>query len=824
MSEAGASPQQSPEETLARLIEFLRAADLDSKAAIVRADSWLLSPAAESALEGMIAETAEPSVREYLQAHIQLLRQLRGEPAAAVAAGADELREIIDELQRPAGAAQMPRRAVLCARALELVDRGTQPRLWAGLQGELANSLVQDRSGDPAAKLERAIGCYESALQVMTREALPVEWAKAQMNLGNAYRSRIRGEPAENVERAIGCYESALQVRTREALPVDWATAQMNLGNAYYSRIRGERAENVERAIGCYESALQVMTREALPGDHRDVCKNLTNLTFQERRWNIAAQASAGALAAHELLYASAATPEARFKLLEEIRGIPARFAFAVAAEGRAESLKHAAVALESGRARLLAETMELDEAPLGQATAGDRAAFEGARNEIARLQAMSRARGEGPNADYIAVSGALRAAQSELGRVADRIREYVPGFLPKADFEEIRAAAGPGAIVYLSSTAAGGMALIVRATAPVQAVPLASFTDEALLGAAKDYFAAYAGWKRSPGDKAAYAGWLRGLDDCLRWCWTTVMGPLLEHLGDVEEAVLIPGGLSSLLPLHAAFAETPGGRRYALDEKLFRYAPSARALSLAAASAVHTAPDGLLAVDEPAPVSGPRLFHSAHEVATAMSHFPEGKRRGLAGAGATHSAVSEQMPHYPVLHFSCHGFSDLANPLRGGLAMSGDHMLTLRDFLDAKLPRARLAILSACETGLPGAQLPDEVVSLPAALMQAGVDGVVGSLWSVPDISTMMLMARFYDYWKGDGMTPPYALRAAQQWVRDTSIEGKQEYYKTHLPEFSSAARMAESAADQLFKAVALSDVDFSHPFHWAAFSYVGV
>lgn len=56
-----------------------------------------------------------------------------------------------------------------------------------------------------------------------------------------------------------------------------------------------------------------------------------------------------------------------------------------------------------------------------------------------------------------------------------------------------------------------------------------------------------------------------------------------------------------------------------------------------------------------------------------------------------------------------------------------------------------RLALLSACETGLPGTQLPDEVVSLPTRLLQAGVAGVAASLWSVADLSTTLLLVRFY-------------------------------------------------------------------------------
>ena len=95
--------------------------------------------------------------------------------------------------------------------------------------------------------------------------------------------------------------------------------------------------------------------------------------------------------------------------------------------------------------------------------------------------------------------------------------------------------------------------------------------------------------------------------------------------------------------------------------------------------------------------------------------------------------------------------------------------------------------------------------------MLQAGVAGVAASLWSVSDISTMMLMARFYELWRHEGLKPPEALRQAQQWVRDTTSQQKAKYFQNSNPE--------------LFRALILLAPDyFSYPFYWAAFSYIGV
>ena len=166
------------------------------------------------------------------------------------------------------------------------------------------------------------------------------------------------------------------------------------------------------------------------------------------------------------------------------------------------------------------------------------------------------------------------------------------------------------------------------------------------------------------------------------------------------------------------------------------------------------------------------------------------------------------------------------ASFLDSGLRMANDEVLSLRDFFNTDLQGVRLAILSACETGLPGTKLPDEVVSLPTGLLQAGVAGVAASLWSVSDLSTMMLLVRFYDYWQNDQLTPAQALRKAQQWVRDTPNGEKEVYFKGFIPELASS-RMPYAAASDLYQSLAFSDPDANdtaHPFYWAAFTYVGV
>jgi CHAT domain-containing protein len=140
-------------------------------------------------------------------------------------------------------------------------------------------------------------------------------------------------------------------------------------------------------------------------------------------------------------------------------------------------------------------------------------------------------------------------------------------------------------------------------------------------------------------------------------------------------------------------------------------------------------------------------------------------------------------------------------------------------------LKGARIATLSACESGAIGLKLPNEVVGLPAAFLLAGFGGVVGSLWSVSDLSTAMLMERFYRLWRVDGMQPRRALCEAQRWMRDTTNAQKAEYFGRDIPSLGGS-RMPEATAAEFFIAAMEGDPDarsFAHPFWWAAFFLTG-
>ncbi|OQX05442.1 MAG: hypothetical protein BWK80_52155 [Desulfobacteraceae bacterium IS3] len=420
--------------------------------------------------------------------------------------------------------------------------------------------------------------------------------------------------------------------------------------------------------------------------------------------------------------------------------------------------------------------------------------------------------------------------------------------------FSDIQIIAQNTHLIYIIVTSIGGLALLVQKN--VTPVWLPELTEKALnetlFGTEKDelggYLGAYFNWRDSPKDDTfARDSWFAALDNTARWLWDAAMGPIVAEMlkfhfstppASPISVTLIPVGRLGLLPLHAAWtpdSAKPTGRRYALDDLLITYSPNARSLAKAQDIANRVLSDKLLAVDEPKPQpkdagAGP-LPNSEYEVATVCSYFSEQNQHVFRHEQAKCDAVLNALNESTVLHFSCHGSADFLEPLNSGLLMANGERLTLKKMLDLRQNSIRLAILSACETGIPDfRKLPDEVVSLSAGMLQAGMGGVMASLWSVYDSSTMMLMAYFYESWRKQGMSPPEALRQAQIWMRDTTNREKQEYFemkKTNMPQ-SESPKMAYPTANYLERTLLemfnSKERHYAHPFHWAGFGYMGV
>jgi CHAT domain-containing protein len=192
----------------------------------------------------------------------------------------------------------------------------------------------------------------------------------------------------------------------------------------------------------------------------------------------------------------------------------------------------------------------------------------------------------------------------------------------------------------------------------------------------------------------------------------------------------------------------------------------------------------------------------------------------------ATREETLKKLPGATYLHFACHGAFDVDEPLDSTLYLAGADRLTLRDLLDGDLDlsASRLAVLSACQTGITDfRKAPDEAIGFPAGFLQAGVPGVVSTLWPVSDSSTALLLARFYRYHLTDGIDPAVALNRAQQWLRKATVRemGLAEYWEGVYQ--SSGREDAEAFRNMRVYRANPDKQPFDHPYYWAGFVFTG-
>ncbi|MGV1010216.1 MAG: CHAT domain-containing protein [Dermatophilaceae bacterium] len=477
-------------------------------------------------------------------------------------------------------------------------------------------------------------------------------------------------------------------------------------------------------------------------------------------------------------------------------------------------------LALEQGRALILTEALDrnrLDLEALTTAGHGDIAERYAAAAE--RWMALTRAdQGELTRVD---LPGRIAHARSDLERAVAEVRT-VPGhqgFGAAPTASDLRVATAHECLVYVSACTPAGVAFVVRSEDDLQSLSLPALTLDALREHASEWAAAYL---HRLTDRQA---WWRAVDRTTQWLWEVVMEPVHAQLAEGQAIALVANGLLGVLPLHAAWRRVDDLPRYVVDDRAVRYVPNARTFVEArrrAGAGGRTGAGGpggaggLLAVEDPEPTRHVRLPNAEFEVTAASRYVSPGPVRRLVGATATLGQVLQVAPSARVLHFCCHGEADPDTPLMSGLDLADDSRLTAQIVLNSKLS-ARLAVLSACESGLVGSQLPDELVGMPAAFLEAGAAGVVASLWSVPELATAVILEDFYRRWgSGSGQDGAAALCAAQSWARQAGYE---ELHERHpgIADFDPA-RIPEVA-----RSLWQSTAPFRRPCDWAALTYVG-
>jgi tetratricopeptide (TPR) repeat protein len=718
------------------------------------------------------------------------------------------------------------------ARAGEVFTRDAFPSEWAQLQMNLGNANLNRAVGRPEQNREAAIAAYRQALTVYTAERAPERFARTMLNLGNAYAERSVGDTAGNLEQAIDAYRKSLTVYTRQSEPFKWAIAQYNLGSALLRRPTGPREANLQAAGAALAAALEVHTRATVPWDHMKAAHAAGKVAAARGDWPSALAQFESAMAAYRDLLGGGLDQAEVENVVAEAGELFANAAFAAIER---KDLSRALDILEAGKARRLRTVLGLDALALAPA---DRARLDKLRLDIRDMEARLEAATGADRAAALkelerlrgAVTGIIDAAQAKSSDDANRLTGQALAATLLAQHAAIAApvVTANGARLLLVTRGANGPAL--------KAIELPGLADQSLInspgvkvalrvsGWLDRWLDAYGvNWLAKSDKRSKQEIWLDEIGKLGPELWKTVGGALAtaletERVPRHASVLWLPQGVLGMVPIR--LATDPASGEMLLDRYVLVPSPSLAAAEIARRRAATAAPASLAAIVNP---SGDLAF-TAPEGAAVASYFAANARSTLGADTADPASVLKALRTAGYWHFATHGIFDWLKPRSSALLLAKGERLTVGRLLDEQnLGSPRLVVLSACETGFYDFQrISSEFVGLPGAFLQAGAAGVVGSLWSVDDVSTALLMVRFYDLHLGQKVAPAAALRQAQLWLRDSTREELEAYVKKAQASGRLPAREEAMLTTALGEAKAGSK-PFKHPFYWAAFEFFG-
>jgi CHAT domain-containing protein len=248
---------------------------------------------------------------------------------------------------------------------------------------------------------------------------------------------------------------------------------------------------------------------------------------------------------------------------------------------------------------------------------------------------------------------------------------------------------------------------------------------------------------------------------------FASLLRPELAEIPEGETVCFVPGGPLLQFP----FAVLPYESRYLIERNPVATLPSLSVLTHWQRRTMSKSSIAALVLGD----SLDDLPEARREAVQVAKFFGVEARLGREVVRLNFSGV---MHACRVLHVACHARYVAGEPLLSGFRLADGSIFSARDLRELRLT-ARLAVLSACESGRLEVRAGDESIGLSASILYAGVPAVMASLWRVDDEQTGRLMSVFYSEVLKNRTDLVRALQAAQCKVlsrRETSA--RHPYY----------------------------------------------
>lgn len=240
------------------------------------------------------------------------------------------------------------------------------------------------------------------------------------------------------------------------------------------------------------------------------------------------------------------------------------------------------------------------------------------------------------------------------------------------------------------------------------------------------------------------------------------LVGPVEKFLDQNKFLCVVPDKILHYLPFDALVSPATG--KYLVENYNIGTAPSSTVfVGLTNAAARKTLKGGESFLG----VGNPRFdrvsFHSLNdlksavkEVETISSFYPQQHRLLLVGPRATKDNIKSEIARADVVHLAMHYIQDGKSEMLSGFPLTPkastanhdtDGFWQSAEIYDLELPRTRLALLSACQTGIEQHYAGEGAVGAARPFFVAGVPVVVATLWAVDSDASAELMIDLHEH-----------------------------------------------------------------------------
>ncbi|MBC8507683.1 MAG: CHAT domain-containing protein [Chloroflexi bacterium] len=725
--------------------------------------------------------------------------------------------------------------------ALKVLNLSEFPSSWASANMNLGVAYMYYcdvvTKDEKLAYARKAKEHLKQALQKTPKELSEFRRGILMMNLGEIEEIIERDRP-NNFFHAISFYQNAQTVFTKKKSPLLWAALNFEIGECILGKSISasdlqskSKISVIEDAISHVMAAINNIDPFTYSSHSRNFNGWLAKLFFSLGHWDEAVRFYKSSANAAQLVFDTAYTDTGRKKVLEESQWLHNSHAYCLIQLGNYED---ALDVIDRGKALLLRENLNLTEINSREILPKHRGEINQTRQLIRELEAEMWLPPDTPQRRSNRIlANLLKNNRIQLARILADIQKNDSRFMPMGIGYQDLVNLSPenGAIVIPIITMMGSIVLViphgVDQISEEHIVRIDEFKEIDL----KNLLYCTG---EEPGWQAAYMTYLinsnlnvlqSNMDRILEILWNKFIGYVVSRLIDLgikddAEIIIMPSGGLQLLPLHAAYYGENGERRYFNDSYSISYAPSGSALKVLQHRLQKRKNKSALIIGVGTYSCLPNLPNSPLEARMIASHFE--KEIPLIDSDATIDAIMEGSNQVAYFHLSCHGnFAWGENPLESSLYLADGERITLAHIISRmNFDQCRLVTLSACETGVSGQEIPDEFIGLPAGFIQAGSGAVLSSLWAVDDLSTALLMERFYCSHLDNGMTMSASLRQSQIWLKNANREDLVDVIKKSNNIPNGDKRIS---AIELIRRWKPEEKPFEHPFYWAPFNLTG-